>query len=120
MTRTDLIWKIAGEQGSGIETAGEVMAACLHRLGYWIFAYRSFMSLIKAGYTSFQVRAAPGPLGHHGDAAHLLVALSAEAWRDRETGLAPDAVLLYTEEAGPPPPGDGRPAHLLPAAELAR
>ncbi len=118
MANRDAVWKIGGDQGSGIETAGEVMAACLHRSGYWVFGYRSFMSLIKGGYTAFHVRAGQAPLGHHGDAADVVAALSPAVWRDRETGLAPGALLLYAEEAGPPPT-DGRLSLSVPAAEMA-
>ncbi len=119
MVLRDAVWKMGGDQGSGIETAGEVMAACLHRLGYWVFGYRSFMSLIKGGYTAFHVRAAAAPLGHHGDAADVVAALSPGVWRDRETGLAPGAVLLHAEEAEPPS-AEGHPSLLVPARELAR
>lgn len=43
----DLTIRISGAQGEGIETTGRTLAAVFARLGYYVFAYRQYGSIIK-------------------------------------------------------------------------
>jgi 2-oxoglutarate/2-oxoacid ferredoxin oxidoreductase subunit alpha len=47
--------KISGESGQGINSIGEIFAKLFKRHGYGIFGYREYPSLIKGGYSSFQL-----------------------------------------------------------------
>ncbi|NMC32552.1 MAG: hypothetical protein GYA36_08865, partial [Veillonellaceae bacterium] len=42
-----LSWKIGGQQGDGIESAGAIFATTLNRLGYYLYGYRQFSSRIR-------------------------------------------------------------------------
>ncbi|MHB1628663.1 MAG: 2-oxoacid:acceptor oxidoreductase subunit alpha [Bacilli bacterium] len=74
----ELGWKVGGEQGEGIDSTGEIFAWTLHRLGYYAFAYRHFMSRVKGGHTNYKIRIADRAVGHHGDDLHILVAFDQE------------------------------------------
>ena len=71
--RTELVWKVGGEQGSGIEKPGEVFLSACNRLGYYTFGYRQFMSRIKGGHTNYQVRISHTPVFAVGDHTDVLV-----------------------------------------------
>ncbi len=47
--------KITGAQGQGVNSVGEMCAKGLKRMGYCIFGYREYMSLIKGGHSSYQL-----------------------------------------------------------------
>jgi 2-oxoglutarate/2-oxoacid ferredoxin oxidoreductase subunit alpha len=47
--------KIAGAQGQGVNSVGEMCAKGLKRGGYCVFGYREYMSLIKGGKSSYQL-----------------------------------------------------------------
>jgi len=47
--------KIVGAQGQGVNSVGEMCAKGLKRVGYCVFGYREYMSLIKGGHSSYQL-----------------------------------------------------------------
>ena len=47
--------KISGESGQGINSIGEILSRSIKENGYKIFGYREYPSLIKGGYSSFQI-----------------------------------------------------------------
>ena len=53
----DLQWLIGGEAGFGIMTTGEVMAKLFTRLGYSVYDYVEYPSLIRGGHNAYYVRA---------------------------------------------------------------
>lgn len=71
--RTELVWKVGGEQGSGIETPGSLFLDACSRQGYYTFGYRHFMSRIMGGHTNYQVRIAHRPVFAVGDQTDVLV-----------------------------------------------
>ncbi len=77
-TRRDLIWKMGGQQGEGIESGGEILARVLASQGYSLFSQRLFSSRIKGGHTTFALRIASEKIGTIGEAVDVLVALDQE------------------------------------------
>jgi 2-oxoglutarate ferredoxin oxidoreductase subunit alpha len=71
--RTELVWKVGGEQGSGIETPGGLFLDACNRLGYYTFGYRHFMSRIMGGHTNYQVRISHRPVYAVGDHTDVFV-----------------------------------------------
>ncbi|MEM2602426.1 MAG: 2-oxoacid:acceptor oxidoreductase family protein, partial [Candidatus Bathyarchaeia archaeon] len=41
---------IGGQAGDGIKQAGNAIARVFNRLGYWIFVYEDYPSLIRGGH----------------------------------------------------------------------
>ncbi len=98
-------WKVGGEQGEGIDSTGEIFAWTMHRLGYYVFAYRHFMSRIKGGHTNYKIRVANRQVGHHGDDVHILVAFDQDTINYNWHELVDGAVVI----------ADGTTGELVPA-----
>lgn len=118
----ELGWKVGGEQGAGIDSTGEIFAWTMHRRGYYVFAYRHFMSRIKGGHTNYKIRVTDQATGHHGDDLHILVAFDAESVQVNWHELVDGGIVIADSTIGDLTPPDGRAAHLysIPLTGLAK
>jgi len=91
----DLKWKVGGAQGEGIDSTGEIFAITLNRMGYYLYAYRHFMSLIKGGHTYYKIRIASEPVDYQGDDLDILIAFDQRTIDVNYHELANDAILIY-------------------------
>jgi len=91
----DLKWKVGGAQGEGIDSTGEIFAITLNRMGYYLFAYRHFMSLIKGGHTNYKVRISSEPVNYHGDDLDILLAFDQRTIVENFNELKDGSILLY-------------------------
>ncbi len=92
-----LNWKIGGEAGYGILSAGEIFAyACLHG-GLETFAYLEYPSLIRGGHNTYQVWVREDNVQSHSSHIDLLVALNKETIEKHLHELVPDGGLIYDE-----------------------
>ncbi|OYD07814.1 2-oxoacid:acceptor oxidoreductase subunit alpha [Paludifilum halophilum] len=103
-----LTWKVGGAQGEGIDSTGEIFATTLNRLGFYVFSYRHFMSLIKGGHTNYKVRVTPSQSGYHGDELDLLIAFDQSTIDENWKELSEGGVLIYDSSriSSPDFPGD--------------
>ena len=63
----DLTIRISGAQGEGVETTGRSLASVFARLGYHVFGYRQYGSIIKGNPTMFyQIRVSDRKIYSHG------------------------------------------------------
>ena len=95
--RTELVWKVGGEQGSGIEKPGSIFLDACNRLGYYTFGYRHFMSRIMGGHTNYQVRISHHPVHAIGDRTDVLLIDSKGAQEAIDVNLgemASDGVII--------------------------
>jgi len=96
----ELRWKVGGAQGEGIDSSGEIFAQAANRLGYYVFGYRHFMSLIKGGHTYYKVRvSADRPLRYHGDGLDILVAFDQYSIDYNVHEMAEGSVVIYDSSA---------------------
>lgn len=102
MSNKDFTWKIGGAQGEGIDSAGEIFALTLHRMGYHLYAYRHFMSLIKGGHTNYKIRVATDKRRHRGDQLDLLVAFDQRTIDENVYELRAGGAVLYNAGAFEP------------------
>ena len=91
----DLTWKVGGAQGEGIDSTGEIFAITLNRMGYYLFAYRHFMSLIKGGHTNYKVRVSSEPVHYHGDDLDILLAFDQRTIDENYHELQDGSILIY-------------------------
>jgi pyruvate ferredoxin oxidoreductase alpha subunit len=75
MTRDELIWRIAGGSGDGIDSTSQNFAKALMRSGLHVFTHRHYPSRIRGGHTYVEVRAGAGPVRSRGDGYNFLLAL---------------------------------------------
>jgi len=91
----NLNWKIGGEAGYGILSAGEIFAyACAHG-GLETFAYLEYPSLIRGGHNTYQVLVREDNVQSHSSQVDLLVALNKETIDRHLTEVVKDGALVY-------------------------
>jgi len=71
----ELVWRIAGGSGDGIDSTSKNFAKALMRSGLHVFTHRHYPSRIRGGHTYVEVRAAPEPVRSRGDGYNFLLAL---------------------------------------------
>lgn len=70
------IIKVAGESGQGINSVGIILSKALKAVGYKVFAYREYPSLIKGGVASFQVEFSDMPINSSSEKCDMLLCIS--------------------------------------------
>ncbi|QCC49985.1 2-oxoacid:acceptor oxidoreductase subunit alpha [Halapricum salinum] len=75
MPEKDLIWRIAGGSGDGIDSTSQNFAKALMRSGLNVFTHRHYPSRIRGGHTYVEVRAGNGPTNSRGDGYNFLLTL---------------------------------------------
>lgn len=90
-----MTWKIGGEAGFGIMSAGTVLARTFTRAGYHIFAVNDYPSLIRGGHNIVTVRMSSLPFNGINKDLNILVALNAETVEFHKNELSPDALVLF-------------------------
>jgi len=76
--RSQLSWKIGGQQGEGVESTDRIFSTALNRLGYYLYGYRHFSSRIKGGHTNNKIRISIKPIRAISDDLDILVAFDQE------------------------------------------
>jgi pyruvate ferredoxin oxidoreductase alpha subunit len=71
----ELVWRIAGGSGDGIDSTSQNFAKALMRSGLDVFTHRHYPSRIRGGHTYVEVRAAAEPVRSRGDGYNFLLAL---------------------------------------------
>jgi pyruvate ferredoxin oxidoreductase alpha subunit len=75
MTDDELIWRIAGGSGDGVDTTSLNFSKALMRSGLDVFTHRHYPSRIRGGHTFVEIRAAGDEVSSRGDGYNFLVAL---------------------------------------------
>ena len=79
---------VGGIAGDGINEAGIVISRIFSRLGYRIYMYYDYPSLIRGGHNFSLVRASREKIAAHTDKIDVLIALNQEALVLCNTNLA--------------------------------
>ncbi len=75
MNQDDLIWRIAGGSGDGIDSTSQSFTKALMRYGLHVYTHRHYPSRIRGGHTYVEVRASDRPVTSRGDGFNFLLAL---------------------------------------------
>ncbi|WP_254537801.1 2-oxoacid:acceptor oxidoreductase subunit alpha [Halomarina litorea] len=75
MTANELVWRIAGGSGDGIDSTSQNFAKALMRSGLCVFTHRHYPSRIRGGHTYVEVRAGEDEVKSRGDGYNFLLAL---------------------------------------------
>jgi len=90
--------KIVGQSGSGLLSLGDITAKSLKHLGYYMTADREFESLIKGGFSNYQIDFSTKPTRSLSSKADILVALD-EQGIDKYIGdLKEGGILIHGQE----------------------
>jgi 2-oxoglutarate ferredoxin oxidoreductase subunit alpha len=84
---------VGGRAGDGINEAGMIIARLYNQLGYCLYQYLDYPSLIRGGHNFAIVRAAGKKIGTHRDRVDFLLALNQDTidrhkWRLKESSIA--------------------------------
>ncbi|MFC7222976.1 2-oxoacid:acceptor oxidoreductase subunit alpha [Halalkalicoccus sp. GCM10025322] len=86
MAENELIWRIAGGSGDGIDSTSQNFAKALMRSGLNVFTHRHYPSRIRGGHTYVEIRASDEPVKSRGDGYNFLLALGDSFARNNKEG----------------------------------
>ncbi|MGS4047114.1 2-oxoacid:acceptor oxidoreductase subunit alpha [Staphylococcus pseudintermedius] len=119
--KSQLSWKVGGQQGEGIESTGEIFATAMNRKGYYLYGYRHFSSRIKGGHTNNKIRVSTTPVYAISDDLDILVAFDQETIVLNHHEMREDSVILADSKAKPEKPEDSKAKLIvLPFTEVAK
>lgn len=93
--QTSLNIKIGGQAGEGIKTTGLILSKVFARLGFHIFSYDEYPSLIRGGHNSYQMIADYQPVYSQRGKIDFLIALDKASTRLHQHELKKDGKILY-------------------------
>lgn len=95
---------VGGKAGDGINNAGAMIARMFSRLGYYVFMYYDYPSLIRGGHNFAIVRASDQPVTVHQDRADFILALDQETV-DLHQSHCPGCTLVINSDRVKPVDG---------------
>jgi 2-oxoglutarate ferredoxin oxidoreductase subunit alpha len=104
MTRVSL--KVVGASGQGINSIGEIVARGLKRVGYCVFGYREYPSLIKGGHASYQLDVSPERIESTEEHVDILIALNHHGLQKNLGDLKQGGLIVHSTPDWHFPPED--------------
>jgi len=89
---------IGGKAGDGIKEAGQTIARLLNRLGYRIFLYDEYPSLVKGGHNFNVIRGSDKKIRAHKKNLDIIVALNQETVEIHKDDLKFGGAILYDSD----------------------
>ena len=86
---------IGGKAGFGIDKAGLIIARIFNQLGYRIYVYRDYPSLIRGGHTFSIIRASKDRIAIHQNKIDFLLALNQDTWNLHKNRLRKECFFIY-------------------------
>ena len=82
---------IGGQAGDGVKQAGVIIAKIFNELGYHVFVYDDYQSLVKGGHNFSIIRISDEKIYSHDENVDLIIALNQDtiekhSWRLKENG----------------------------------
>ena len=102
MERNDFNFRIAGEAGYGIASAGLAFAKIALRSGYFVFDYSEYPSLIRGGHNVYSARVSKEKVFSPYLPVDFLIALNQEAIDFHKDQLSPKAIVLLNSDKASP------------------
>ncbi|MDI6866329.1 2-oxoacid:acceptor oxidoreductase subunit alpha [Methanoculleus sp.] len=86
---------VGGKAGEGINTAGLSIAGLFSRLGYHVYMYFDYPSLIRGGHNFAIIRAADEPIGAHRTGVDVLLALDRKTIETHKERIGGKTTVIY-------------------------
>lgn len=87
--------KIGGKAGEGIKVTGLILSKSLARLGFSLFTYDEYPSLIRGGHNTYQVYASSNEIHSQHKLLNILIAFDEETFKVHQKELKKDAWVLF-------------------------
>lgn len=94
----DFIWKIGGEAGFGIMITGLTFSKIASRVGYHIFDYAEYPSLIRGGHNTYEVLVCDEEVFASKHEIDLLICLNRQTYENHRHRLSHQALIIFDEE----------------------
>lgn len=120
MEKSDLVIRIGGEAGEGVQSTGQLLTQAAARAGYTLLTYYSPPAEIKGGHALYQLRVSNHPLYAQGDTVDILMAFNREAYDLGHGELRDGGLLIYDSSVYTPPAEGNRKTLPLPLTEIAK
>lgn len=91
----DISVLIGGKAGDGINSAGMIIAQLFNHIGYHVYMYFDYPSLIKGGHNFAIVRASGQKIGAHRETVDFLIALNNDAIAFHTGMMKPGTEIIY-------------------------
>jgi len=92
---TDFTWMIGGEAGFGIMTTGLSFSKIAARLGYDIFDYVEYPSLIRGGHNAYEVHVGDDKVDGLSETVDVLICLNEETYSRHKKRLNENTYVIY-------------------------
>ena len=120
MPQRDLVIRIAGEAGDGLQSTGQLLTQAAARGGFRVLTDFVPPAEIKGGNMFYQVRLSQDELQHRGDAVDILMAFTPEAYEVNIGDLRPGGLLIYDSAEFTPPETTDYQRVVLPITDIAK
>ena len=89
---------IGGKAGFGIDRSGGIIGGLLNRLGYRVYIYRDYPSIIRGGHTFSIIRASDKRIASHQDKMDFVIALNQETLDLHKSRLKKNCFFIFDAE----------------------
>lgn len=89
---------IGGKAGFGIDKAGLIIGRIFNLLGYRIYIYRDYPSVIRGGHTFSIIRVSKNRIATHHNKVDFLLALNQDSFDFHKDRLKKDCFFIYDSE----------------------
>ncbi|MCJ7645322.1 2-oxoacid:acceptor oxidoreductase subunit alpha [bacterium] len=89
---------IGGKAGDGIDKAGLIIARILNQLGYRLYIYRDYPSIIRGGHTFSIIRASKNKITTHLNNVDFLLALNQDSVDFHKDRLKDNTSIVYNSD----------------------
>ncbi|KKL92190.1 hypothetical protein LCGC14_1887150, partial [marine sediment metagenome] len=96
--KDDVSIVLCGQAGQGIQTVEHLLTRIFKLAGYNVFATKEYMSRIRGGMNSTEIRVSSGPVCASVERIDILIALNKGAIQHVETRICPRTIILAEEE----------------------
>ncbi len=96
--REDISVVLCGEAGQGIQTVEQILAHCLRRSGYHVFAAKEYMSRIRGGSNSTEIRVSSKRVSAFLDRMDILVPFHKGALGHLEKRISSETLIFGEKE----------------------
>lgn len=92
---------LCGEAGQGIQTVEQILTRCLKLSGFHVFATKEYMSRVRGGSNSTEIRISSKRVSAYVDRMDILIPFYKSALEHMEKRISPDTVVLGDKEIIP-------------------
>jgi len=96
--KEDFVVLIGGEAGQGTRFGGQLISQVLNRLGYFIYVYEDYQSLIRGGHNFSEIRASKKKREARKKEINIILALDQQTVDLHKKRLTKDGLLIFNKD----------------------